>query len=355
MSISISNSLSIMPNLLYGVDQLSAQNNVLTAEESTNVAADSFSGLGDQTYSALNLEPQITALGAWQTNLTQSQTKLATTQSALGSINTIAANLQNSLTSLASLNSPSGITAASSTAKRELTQLTSLLNTQSGNTYVFAGTASDQPPVSSTDLASTSMVSSIMSAVAGVGASGAAATEAATLALASDNSAGNSVFSSQLSTSAPLAAGLVPQVQVGQSDVIANGVVATQGGPATAQSTGSPIRDLISALATVAGLSGADPTSAGFTRLVSDTANQMQGVSAGIQGLIATVGETQANVTTQGTSLSDARAALQAQLNTIMDTDQATVRSQQLAVQNQLTASYSLISDMKTLTLAQYL
>ena len=355
MSGAISNSLSLVPNRVYGADRLSAQNNALTAEASTGIVADSFSGLGDQAYTAVNLEPQITALGAWRSNLAQSQTKLATTQSALSSIGAIATNLQTSLVSLVSLNTPASIAIASNAARQELTQLTSLLNTRSADTYVFAGTASDQPPVSGGDLAATGLVSGIISAVSAVGTAGAAATQAATLGLASDNSPGNSVFSAQLSAPAPHAASLAPSLQIGQGEVIANGIVATQGGPATAQSTGSPIRDLITALATVAGLSGADPNSAGFRQLVSDATNQLQDVNQGIQGLIAHVGETQVNVTTQSSSLADASDALQAQLGAIMNADPAVVRTQQVAVQNQLTASYSLIADMKTLTLAQYL
>ena len=354
MSATISNSLGAIPNLLRGVDRLSAQNDALTAEESTGVVSDSFAGLGDQAEQAINLQPQITAIASWQTNLAQTQTKLSVTQSGLSSISSIASSLQTSLLGLSGTSSTSTIAAVSAGARQQLTQLTSLLNTQVGGSYVFAGTASDQPPVSS-DLASSSLVSSIISSVASVGTAGADATEAATLASAADNTPGTSVFSAQLSTSASAAAGLAPVLQVGQSDTIRSGIVATQGGAATAQSTGSPIRDLIRALATVAGLSGADPTSAGFTQLLSDTSAQLQTIGAGIQGLVSTVGQTQASATAQSGTLSNVSDALQSQLGNILNADPASVRTQQVAVQNQLTASYTLIADLKTLNLAQYL
>ncbi len=355
MSTSISSVLGIMPNLLYGVDRLSTQNDTLTSEETSGVVADDFAGLGEQTYDAISLEPQITANNAWQANLTQGQTKLSTTQAALSGIGSIASSLQSSLLGLTGDTTTTSVAAASSSAKQALTQLTSLLNTQNGNSYVFAGTALDQAPVNTSDLADSAMVSSIMSAVATVGTTGSAAAEASTLASASDNTPGTSVFSAQLSTSALAATSLVPQLQVGQSDVIANGIVATQGGAATAQSTGSPIRDLIRALATVAGLAGADTGSAAFTQLVSSTSSQMQDVSQGIEDLVTTVGATQASIAAQSSTLSDVSTALQSQFSTIMEADPATVRSQQVAVQNQLTASYTLIADMKTMTLAQYL
>lgn len=356
MSGAIGDGFGMIPLVMRNIDQLNAQNNVLTAEESTGATSESFSGLGDQAYEAISLEPQISAIGAWQDNVTQVQTRLSVSQTALSSISSIAASLQSSLIGLGSTSSAASIAAISDSAKQALTQLTSLLNTQDGNSYVFAGTASDQAPVTSDDLASSGLVSSIMKAVAEVGETGAAATESATLASASDNSAAGSVFSSQLSTSPLDAAGMVSQVQVGPGGAtIASGIVATQGGAAGAQSTGSPIRDLIRALATTAGLSGADSTSSGFSRLVSDTVAQMQSISTGIGSLVSQVGEAQSSAAAQGSNLADLSSALQSQLGTIMGADQATVRTQQVAVQNQLTASYTLIADMKALTLAQYL
>ena len=356
MSGAIGDGFGLIPVLMRNIDQLNAQNNTLTAEQSTGEVSGSFAGLGDQAYEAISLGPQITAASTWQNNVSQLQSRLSVSQTALSGISSIATSLQSSLSNLESTSSTAGIAAASDSAKRALTQLTSLLNTQDGDNYVFAGAASDQAPVTSADLASSSMVSSIMNAVAQVGETGAAATEAATLASAGDNSSSGSVFSSQLSVSPLAAAGMVSQVQVGPGGAtIATGVTATQGSAAGAQSTGSPIRDLIRSLATVAGLSGADPTSAGFAQLVSDTVSQVQTVMTGITGLVSQVGEAQSSATAQSSTLSDLSSALQGQLGSITGADQAAVRTQQVAVQDQLTASYTLIADMKALTLAQYL
>ncbi len=344
-----------MPTLLRGVDKLSTQNDTLTAELSSGVVSDSYAGLGDQAYQAISLEPQISAADAWQANVTQTQTKLAATQNALTSITSIADSLQSTLLSLQGDVSTSAVSTASRQASQQLTELTSLLNTQSGHSYVFAGTASDQAPVNTSDLATSSMVSSIVSAVSQVGTAGAAATEAATLAAASDNAAANSVFSAQLSTSAETAGALAPQVQVGQDQFAATGIVATQGGAAGVSSTGSAIRDLIRSLATVAGLSGADSGSAGFQSLIADTSRQMGSVTQGLAGLTAVVGALQDGAASTSSNLSDMSDALQSQLGAAKDSDPTTTRTQQVAVQNQLTASYTLIADMKTLSLAQYL
>ena len=355
MSGAISNGYGIMPTLMRNIDKLDAQNDALTAQTSSGITSDSYAGLGDQADEAISLQPQISATAAWQNNLTQTQTKLSVTQIALTSINSIATSLQSTLLTLQSSPSASTIATASQTARQQLTQLTSLLNTKSGDSYVFAGTASDQPPVSVSDLASSGMVSNIMSAVAQVGTAGATATESNTLASASDNSAAGSAFSTQLSVSATTAVTFVPQVQVGQNQSVAAGIVATQGGAAGPQSTGSSVRDLIRSLATVAGLSDADSSSPAFSTLVSDTSGQMTTVTQGLTALTASVGMQQDNSTTLQGDLADMTTAMMSQLDATKQSDVATTRTQQIAVQNQLTASYTLIADMKTLDLAQYI
>ena len=355
MSGAISNGFGIMPTLMRTIDTLNAQSDALALQTTTGVLSGSYAGLADGANAAIGLEPQITATKAWQTNLTQTQTKLSVTQTALSGISGIATSLQNSLVVLQTNPTASTIAVASQTARQQLTQLTSLLNTYSGDSYVFAGTASDQPPVSSSDLATSSMVSSIMSAVAQVGTAGAAATENATLASASNNGGAGTVFSAQLSVPPAAAATLVPQVQIGQGSPFATGMVATQGGAPSAQSTGSPIRDLIRALATLAGLSGADSSSAGFKSLLSDTSSHVQNVVQGLAGLAAGVGTLQDTATIQSNTLTDVNSALQSQLEAAKGSDVATTHTQQLAVQNQLTASYTLIADMKALNLAQYI
>ena len=345
----------IMPTLMRNVDKLNATNNSLAAALSSSVTSDSFAGLGDQAYAAISLEPQISATTALQTNVTMAQNKLSVTQPALTGISAIATSLQSSLLSLQTTSSASTIATISSAARQQLTELTALLNTRNGDSYVFAGTSSDQAPVTTSDLATSSLVSGIIGAVATVGTVGATATEAATLAAASDNTPTGSVFSTQLSVAATAAATLVPQIQVGQNQSMATGIVATQGAAASTVSTGSAIRDLIRSLATVAGLSGADGSSAGFQSLVADTSSQMSGITQGLIGLTASVGGLQQNATSRSSSLADVNEALTSQLGAAKDADPATTRTQQIAVQNQLTASYTLIADMKTLNLAQYI
>ena len=363
MSGAIGNGFGMMPTLMRTIDKLSTQNDALTSELSTGIKSDSFAGLGVDSSAAIGLQPQLGAMAAWQTNISVSQTKLAVTQNALTSINNMATDMQTALTGLQSVSSPAAVAALSSTAATDLTELTSLLNTQSAGRYVFAGAASDQAPVIGTDLNQSSLVTGIAGTVATVGDAGAASVEATTLAAAGTTASGDP-FSAELSVPPSTAAGLVPQLQVGSGLALPAGMVATQGtdisaaaGPTGvgATSTGSSIRDLIRVLATVKGLAGADSTTDQFKTLLTDTANLMPAVTAGLANLSGSLGGQQTMLTNQSTGLSDMSDALNTQINTVMDADTATVRTQQVALQNQLTASYNLIADEKTLSLADYI
>ena len=352
MSGAISSGYGIMPTLMRSVDKLNAQNDAFTAQLTGGVTSNSYAGLGDMADEAISLQPQITATKAWQSSLAQIQTKLSITQTALTSIDSIANNIQTTLLSLQSNPSATTIAVASASATQQLTQLMSLLNTRSGDTYVFAGTASDQAPMASSDLASSNLVTSIKNAVV----QGKTAAEISGLATASFGSAATSVFSVQLSSAQTVdPATLVPSVQVGQHDTIATGIVATQGGASSVSSTGSPIMDLITTLATVAGLSGADSGTSAFQTLVSATSSQVAPTIQGLTTLVALIGTLQNNATTRSSNLSDVNSALTSQLDAVKGSDPVATRTQQVAVQNQLTASYTLIADMKNLNLAQYI
>ncbi len=359
MSSAIGNGFGMLPTLMRTIDKLSTQNDSLSTQLSTGIAADSYAGFGANSSAAISLQPQLDTIAAWQSSISTSQTRLAVTQNALSSISAMATGLQSALTGLQSVTSPAAVAALSSTATTDLKELTSLLNTQSGGAYIFAGSASDQAPVTGTDLNQSSLVAGIVGTVAQVAISGASAVESATL-VAAGSTGTQSPFSAQLSVSPSTAAGLVPAVSVGSTLSVPTGMVATQGTdiPATdtaATSTGSSIRDLIRVLATVKGLAGADSTTAQFSALLSATSSVMPAIGADLANQSGSLGEQQATLTAQSSSLADMSDALNTQVNTVMDADPTTVRTQQVALQNQLTASYNLVADEKTLSLVDYI
>ena len=348
--------LSTMLPLTGAVDQLNTQNTLLQGELSSGVVSDSYAGLGDQRYQALDLQPQITEVAAWQQNVSSAQNTLSITQTAMSSITDIATALHTSLTSLQGNQSATNISAAAAEARSSLNELGSLLNTRDGSQYVFGGNASDAAPVTDpANINSSAFFQSISASVASVATTGAASVEAATVAAASDNAATQSVFSPALSVDGLAATNLVHTVTVGEQDHVAVGVVATEGTVPTATSTGSPIRDLMRALAVVGSLDQANATSAGFSTLVNDTATQVSSINSGLTDTVAHLGQTQAQLASHSGMLSSVSDALTTQLGTAKNSDAATLSAQINATQNQLTASYSLIADMKGMSLAAYL
>lgn len=347
---------STMSVLTQSVDRLSSQYTTLSGALSSGVIADSYAGLGDGCYQALDLQPQISQINAWQENVTSAQNTLGITQTAMSSITTISTDLQTSLVSLQGDKSATNVAAAATEARDALTELATLLNTKNGSEYVFAGNTAGVAPVSDPEtVTSGAYFKTIASSISSLGAVSTSSVEAQTVATASDNSASMSLFSSALSVSASDAASFTHSVTVGDQEDVATSIVATGGGNATSISTGSPIRDLMRALAVVANLGQADATSGAFSSLINDTATQMGGVSNSLELFVASLGATQSQLTAQTAMLSETGDALTKQLEAAKASDPATLSTQITDTQNQLQASYSLIADMKGMSLAAYL
>lgn len=345
-----------MTLLTRAVDQLSSQTTALQSQVSSGVVSDSYADLGDGRYQALDLQPQITQIAGWQTNISSAQATLDVTQTAMSRIATIASNLQTSLTTLQGDTSATTVSNAALQARQSLTELASLLNTKNASSYVFGGTASDTPPVADPSaITQSSFFQSIGSSVSDLGTLGADGVQTATVATASDNSLATSPFSAALSVTGQASSALTRSVTVGDQDHVAIGFVATSGGTPSTSSTGSSIRDLMSALAVVGNLDQASPATTGFAALVKNTSAQVSAADDSLNLSIASLGQTQANMTGQSTVLGQVSDALTTQLSAVKDSDPAAVSAQLTATQNQLQASYSLIADMKNMSLASYI
>ena len=338
------------------LDRLNDQNASIQGAIDSGVVADSYAGLGAQRYQSLSLQPEITRVDAWQQNVTTAQTNLSISQTALTQIASIGTALKTSLISLQGDRSSTTINAAASQAKLALSQLASLANTKGSSGYVFAGTHADTAPVTDPDnIATSTMVTSIAASVSTVGTNGDTATVAATVAAAADNTAGKSVFSTALSVD-PVASGAsARRVMVGPSDQVSTGFVLTQGSTASGSSTGSSIRDLMRELAVVAALPSADSSGAGYASLIDDTATSVTATNNAITQTQSELGQAQNDLTSQQTSLSTLSSALTKQLGTAKDSDSAALSTALSNNKAQLTAAYTLIADMKGLSLASYL
>jgi flagellin-like hook-associated protein FlgL len=143
--------------------------------------------------------------------------------------------------------------------------------------------------------------------------------------------------------------GLIPVSQsVGQT---------IQGGPPS--TTGSYMRDVLRALATIGSLSSSqasDPNLASdFQNLVQDTRISLSNAVSVLGQDAGVLGNVQSSLTATQSRLADTQTAMTSQVSSAEDVDMAATLSQLSLVQTQMQASYQLIATLNGLSLAKFL
>ncbi len=318
----------------------------LSQQSSTGLVAQTYGGMGASAQISLNLRPQLAEQAAYGQNITSANTQLGVTSNVLNQLQQVASTFASGLLSINSGTSQEVDTLASQ-ATAALAQVQSLLNTQVGDKYIFAGQDSANPPMPSGQF--NAYVASVQAPVATLATSGSANTIAATLAAATTNSP----FSTTLGTTPEL-------VSVGVGITTPVGIVAGQNAYVTqsgAGTTGSYVRDLVRSLATIAAMSStqmaASPTN--FSGLVSDTLGNLRSTVSTINNENAGVGAAQQNLTTDQTNLTDTQTALTTQISNVENVDAASTATALTQAQTQLQISYKLIASAQAMSLVSYL
>jgi flagellar hook-associated protein 3 FlgL len=328
----------------------------LTMQISTGLVSNTYAGLGAGAAISLNLQPQIASLQTWQNNINQAASFMQVTQTAMTQVQQIASNFRAQTGNLEGVDA-SEVDSVAAAARQALVQVAELLDTRDGNTYVFAGQDSGNPPVPDPDsIVSSGFYTQIAAQVSQLGVQGAAVTAANTLVIAGSNAAGLSPFSTYLSQPAGVAQ--APAIQIGQGQTASVGLLASTNSVATStgsSTTGSYIRDLMRALATIGSMSSSQVSDSGFTTLVQDTNASLTDAISAMAEDAGVLGNTQANLTTSQTTMADTATALTTQVGDVQDVDVAAAMSNLSLVQTQLEGSYQLIAAMSGLSLVKYL
>lgn len=328
----------------------------LTTQISSGLVSNTYAGLGSGAAVSLNLQPQIAALKTWQDNINQASSGMQVTQTAMTQIQQIASNFLAQTSNLEGANSSEVDTIAAS-AQQALVQVAGLLDTQDGNTYVFAGQDTGNPPVPLPDsILSSGFYTQIASQVGQLGTQGTAATTVNTLAIASSNTTGTTPFSAYLSQ--PTANLQAPTIQVGQGQSASVGLLASSNSSVAStgsSTTGSYMRDVMRALATMGSLSSSQVSDSGFQALVQDTNASLTGAISAMAGDAGVLGNTQTSLTASQTTMSDTATALTTQVGDVQDVDVAAAMSNLTLVQTQLQGSYQVIAAMSGLSLVKFL
>ncbi len=345
----------------------------LTNQASSGLVGDTYAGLGAGASVSLDLRPQMANLQTWQSNADAATGRMGVAQTAMTRIQSIAADFYAQLNNVDGINA-SAVDSIAASARDALSQVADLLDTQDGGVYVFAGQDSANPPVPDpTNIANiaanpTGFFAQINTAVTSLVSGGAALTATATFNVATSNAAGTSPFSAYLSQSAATLQAQLPTVQVGASHSERIGLLASTnalipdsisgppaipGGPAT--TTGSYMRDVMRALATIGSLSSTQVNVNGFQDLVQDTRISLSGAIGAMATDAGVLGETQSSLAASRTQLADTATVLAGQVSSAEDVDMAKTLSQLSLVQTQMQASYQLIATMSSLSLVKFL
>lgn len=347
----------------------------LAEQVSTGLVGVTYAALGTGAPVSLDLRPQVANLQTWQANVDAATGRMAVAQTALSRIQSIAASVYAQLNTADGIN-PSAVDSVAASARDALGQVAGLLDTQDGGVYVFAGQDSDNAPVPNAGgILASGFYKAINTAVSGLAVGGAAATANATWSIAAPPPAappfyatGPSPFSAQLSGTLASAQALRPTVQVGQTQTEFTGIPASAnglipdsstatvtlpGGPPS--STGSYMRDVLRALATIGSLTSAQASVPGFQDLVQDTRISLSGAVNAMAQDAGALGDVQSSLTATQRNLADTETALMGQVSSVEDVDMAATLSRLSLVQTQMQASYQLITALNGMSLVNFL
>ena len=340
----------------------------LSNQASTGLVSVEYAGLGSAATTTLNLRPQLANLQTWQSNIDAANGRMGVAQAALSQVQSIAADFYQKLNTVDGINA-SAIDGIAAQARDALGQVANLLNSQDGGVYVFAGQDTGNPPIpDAANILTSGFYAQINAAVTGLVGNGAALTVSATWNVAMSNAAGTSPFSTWLSQSAAGLRANAPIVQVGQTltepvglPASGNGLIpdsvtgppAIAGGPDT--TTGSYMRDVLRALATIGSLTSGQANVTGFQDLVQDTRISLSGAISDMAQDAGALGNVTASLTTMQDTLAATETALTGQISSAEDVDMAETLSRLSLMQTQMQASYQLIATLNGLSLAKFL
>src|SRR5271155_2681479 len=104
----------------------------LTNQASSGLVSSSYAGLGSGAAVSLDLNPELTSLTTWQSNISQASGSMQVTQTAMTQLQSIASSFYAQVNSMRSGNA-SSVTTIAASAQAALQQVAGLLDTTDGN------------------------------------------------------------------------------------------------------------------------------------------------------------------------------------------------------------------------------
>ena len=347
-------SYGTLGELVAASNTVQTQLDTLAQQASSGNVSSTYAGLGANALASLNLNAEIAQNNTYVSNITAANTNIGVTQTVMNQLSSIASNISSQLDNI----TPGSVDTLAAQAQSDLVQVASLLDTQNGTNYVFAGQDATNPPVPDpTNILNSGFFTQINTAVGQLATNGAATTIATTLGIASSNAAGTSPFSPALSQAASALQGFQPSVATGPGESTTAGLLASANTFVTssgAYTTGSYMRDLMHGLAVIGSLSNAQQNLPAFSTLLGDVQTSLSDAGSTMANEEGALGATQDSLSATSTTLGDVNTALQTQVSSIQDVNMARTLSNLSMVQTQMQASFKLIASMQNMSLVSY-
>lgn len=328
---------------------LNAQKNLATAEQevSTGTYANVGLQLGESTNQDLSLRSEESMLETITATNGMVSTRLSSTQTILGNLQT---NAQDFLNSLISSTGTSSANSLQATAQVDLQSLVSNLNTSVSGQYIFGGINSGTQPITdyyASGSPNQAAVDSAFSSTFGFSQSS-----------ASVSSITGTQMQSFLNTQFPAlfqGSNWTSDWSSASDTAMSSQISDTQTADTSVSANQSAFQDLAQAYAMVANL-GTQNLSADALNAVTTTATALvQKAVTGLTNMQTSVGLVQSNVSNATDQMSVQMSILTTQINNLEDVDPYEASTQVTNLQTQIETAYSLTAQLQKLSLVNYL
>lgn len=370
----VNSSYGTIGRLLTGALTTRDRMDMLVRQASTGLRAESFGGLAPQARVSIDLRAEVARRDTYSRAIETAEARIAVTQSAMGRIGDLTSDLAKRALSLITLGE-TGVDVVAQEARAALQEIAGLLNVRAGDTYVFGGSDSANPPVpNAAAILQTGFYTQIEAATRQLGVPwdhdanvmtpdvprSAGQVMADTLAIAASDAAGTTPFSAFLSTPSPAGGLGEPRASLLAEDGtrITYGLRANENGVAQSATnpptTGSFMRDLMRGLAMLGSLTEAQTAEPEFKDLVQQIANGLQSAGRTLEDERAAIGVAEQRLARTKESHADLQVVLKAQISKVEDVDIAEVTARMQMLQVQLEMSYRLIGGLRDMNLSRY-
>ncbi len=316
------------------VNNLNYQLQVLQRQVSTGKKSETFGGLGGaQAQLTLSLRDQLGALSNYQSTIANVKLRADTMGTALASIPVDASDILAKMKAV-----PQGggnvpnLTILKDAANTMLQSVMTKLNTRVDGKYVFAGNQTATAPLADTSAALTNVDTILADYETG--------TPAATVITSL-----NGMTNANIGYASNIAAAGTVTARIDEGVTIDYTVKATE----------SPFKDLITGLAMISQLDYSAAHAADFYTLFNNAMSRIDGASSSINTRNGQLGVTRRQLEDTSNTHGDTSGTVEANLAKAEDIDPAAAATKLSNLQTQIQAAYSLIAQLKGLSLVNYL